>query len=98
MARCPECPQSQRIPGGVATRLSRAFSLSQSAALFAIAISLISVLLLGHIGSHVDLTSERRGHQAKPAMTGGIPAKSKRPLRGRSREARIDIPAADYYG
>jgi len=25
----------------------------------------IWVLLLGHIGSHVDITSERKGHQAK---------------------------------
>ena len=40
-------------------------NLRQSAALFATAISFISVLLLGHIGSHLDLTSGWPGHQAK---------------------------------
>src|ERR1017187_9015518 len=44
---------------------TRAFNLRQSAALSAIAISFISVLLMGHIGSHVDITSERRGHQGR---------------------------------
>src|ERR1019366_2476401 len=44
---------------------TRAFNLRQSAALFANAISFISVLLLGHIGSHMDLTSVWPGHQAK---------------------------------
>jgi hypothetical protein len=38
---------------------TRAFSLCQSAALFANAISFISVLLMGHIGSHMDITSGR---------------------------------------
>src|ERR1017187_4130207 len=44
---------------------TRAFNLRQSAALFATAISFISVLLMGHIGSHMDLTSGWPGHQAK---------------------------------
>ena len=48
---------------------TRAFSRRQSAVLFATAISLISVLLMGHIGSHVDLTSGWWRHQAKLART-----------------------------
>src|ERR1017187_6798462 len=44
---------------------TRVFNLRQSAALFANAISFISVLLMGHIGSHMDLTSGWPGHQAK---------------------------------
>src|ERR1035441_2104852 len=44
---------------------TRAFNLRQSDALFATAISLISVLLMGHIGSHMDLTPGSRGTSRK---------------------------------
>ena len=47
------------VIGELTLSKTRAFSLRQSAALFANAISFISVLLLGHIGSHMDLTSGR---------------------------------------
>ena len=44
---------------------TKVFSLCQFVALFANVNSFISVLLLGHIGSHMNITSGRRGHQAK---------------------------------
>src|ERR1039458_1946771 len=44
---------------------TRVLNLRQSAALPANANSFISVLLLGHIGSHMDITSGPQGPQAK---------------------------------